>query len=126
MIESRPQAAKHVGRCYHTIRFWEARHGLTYPCTEERLMEIMAGIAPRKRDRRRKYKYELGKRGTAIGNRIRTARKAKRLNQWGLASMAGISRGSVAYYETGATTPGDDIIERLAKVLEVDAEWLRK
>lgn len=62
------------------------------------------------------YKEQIRK---AIGTLIRQSREAKGMSQRDLANQAGISSGNVANIEQGKYSPGIDIIDRLARVLEI-------
>lgn len=60
---------------------------------------------------------------TTIGERIRTARKAKRVTQQQLADHFNIARVSVTQWENDTTQPGRDKISGLVEMLGGDAEW---
>lgn len=53
---------------------------------------------------------------------LKNIRKQRGLTQRELAEKAGISRITIARYETGVTTPGSINLFRLAKALECTAE----
>ncbi|MEL6361009.1 MAG: helix-turn-helix transcriptional regulator [Pseudomonadota bacterium] len=59
-----------------------------------------------------------------IGERIKSARKERRLSQTDLAQRAGVSQPAVANWEAGVHDPRRLVIVKIADVLEVDADWL--
>lgn len=56
--------------------------------------------------------------------KVRLARKEKKLNQEQLASLIGVSRRSVCAYESGCSVPHQKRLRRLAKALDVSVEYL--
>ena len=58
------------------------------------------------------------------GEKIKSLRREKGLNQSELAEMANISRIAVGNYERGNRQPNIDIMKRIAAVLEVSANDL--
>lgn len=60
----------------------------------------------------------------SLGERIRLARKRKKLSQTKLAELVGVSQATVADWERGETMPGRHRIPKLSEVLQVAAEWL--
>lgn len=66
-------------------------------------------------------------RARAFGERIRSLRRAKKLKQREVAERIPMSAGNLSRIETGDYgPPSDEVIERLAEVLEADAvELLR-
>ena len=52
-----------------------------------------------------------------IGERIRAARKARRMGQVELAAAAGIGQGYLSEIERGEKTPSDEVLERLVAAL---------
>jgi repressor LexA len=58
------------------------------------------------------------------GERIRVARKAKKISQSELAKLVNVSSGSIAMYETGAREPYGDTLSRIADVLHVTTDYL--
>jgi len=60
----------------------------------------------------------------SIGSRIKEARESKGINQVELAKLIGISKGAIGNYETDISSPKDDILFRLMKVLNVDANYI--
>lgn len=60
-------------------------------------------------------------RAIAFGERIRTLRRAKKLTQRELAEQLPMSAANLSRIETGGYgPPSDEVIERLAEVLEAD------
>ena len=59
-----------------------------------------------------------------VGQRIREARKNKRLSQNELAEMAQISPSHMSDIENGKTSLSLDIFMRLTEALQVSADWL--
>jgi transcriptional regulator with XRE-family HTH domain len=59
-----------------------------------------------------------------IGQRIRIARKASRLNQAELAEVLGVTQPTVANWEAGAHDPRQLVLPRLAEALGVSLDWL--
>ena len=55
----------------------------------------------------------------SIGDRIKTARKAKKITQAELCEKCGIHINSVYKYENGTTSPPFDIIVKIAQALEI-------
>jgi transcriptional regulator with XRE-family HTH domain len=60
----------------------------------------------------------------SIGSRILEARTLKNLTQEELASRVGITKGAIANYENGVSTPRIEIMLKLFDVLECDANFL--
>lgn len=60
----------------------------------------------------------------SIANRIKQARKVKKLSQVELASRIGVSQSAVGNYESGVSSPKEPILFRLMAVLDVDANFL--
>ena len=59
-----------------------------------------------------------------IGNRIKFARAARKRSQQWLADEVGVTQSSVSEWETIKTDPATENLKRIAKVLDVDFEWL--
>ena len=59
-----------------------------------------------------------------IGNRIKSARAARKRSQQWLADEVGVTQSSVSEWETIKTDPATENLKRIAKVLDVDFEWL--
>ena len=59
-----------------------------------------------------------------VGSRIREARNEKDMSQGDLAKLLGISRASIAQWETGVTSPAINTIEIVAKLLNKRPEAL--
>ena len=60
----------------------------------------------------------------SIGSRIKEARINKKLTQEELALKIGVTKGAIANYENGVSTPKVDLIYKLFDVLECDANYL--
>lgn len=61
-----------------------------------------------------------------VGDRIRRARRARKLTQVSLAEQAGVEQATISKLETGDRARGHEkTIEQLARVLNVSAAWLR-
>ncbi|MET9952403.1 helix-turn-helix transcriptional regulator [Streptomyces sp. NPDC006339] len=60
-----------------------------------------------------------------VGERIAARRRARRLTQTQLAAQAHVSYATVRAVERGARCPSDDVLEALARALDVDATQLR-
>ena len=61
---------------------------------------------------------------SAIGNRIREARRAKGLSQAQLAAMIGEKNTTISNWEVGVSKPDIDALCELSKALEVSANDL--
>ena len=59
-----------------------------------------------------------------FGEKITTARKKAKLSMIQLAEMVGVSRRSIYSYETGLSTPRQNMLRKLAKALGVTIEYL--
>jgi len=59
-----------------------------------------------------------------ISDRIQQARREARLTQSALASLAGVGRRQVAYWEAGDDAPSAERLPHLAKALGVSTDWL--
>jgi transcriptional regulator with XRE-family HTH domain len=60
-----------------------------------------------------------------VGQRIRELREARKLTQQQLAKSLGIKQGSLTQLETGKSkAPASTTLTKLARVFEVDPEWL--
>lgn len=59
-----------------------------------------------------------------IGQRIRVTRTATGLSQAALAARIGTSQGHVSQWEDGRKTPSAKYLVRLARALNVSADWL--
>jgi transcriptional regulator with XRE-family HTH domain len=60
----------------------------------------------------------------AIGDRLREARKNRRLTQEELSELSGVARENIGRYETGKSQPSIDVLLRLADALEVSTDYL--
>ncbi len=58
------------------------------------------------------------------GYELRLLRKEHGLTQWGLARVSGISRPTIQRIETGLQKPRTSTLEKLARVLDVEPEWI--
>lgn len=61
----------------------------------------------------------------ALKDRLKILRKALGLTQKEFASRIGISRGSIATYETREGTPGNSVVGLICREFNVSEEWLR-
>ena len=59
-----------------------------------------------------------------IGDRIREARKVKKISQDDLAKMVGISRVTLGFYERNENMPPSDVSARIAETLGVSLNYL--
>jgi transcriptional regulator with XRE-family HTH domain len=59
-----------------------------------------------------------------IGERIKAARKREGMSQAELAKLVGRSQSAVAEWEAGETEPRRNIVETIARALNVSAFWL--
>ena len=65
----------------------------------------------------------------SVGDNIRTARINKGLTQWQLAEIlqsrgAVVGNTTISNWEKGISKPDPDIIEKLCKILDVDANFI--
>lgn len=60
----------------------------------------------------------------ALGNRLRVARAERGLSQEDLARMAGVTRQTISYIETGQYSPSTKLALVLARVLGSSVEGL--
>jgi transcriptional regulator with XRE-family HTH domain len=75
-------------------------------------------------------------RRTPLSDRLRDARIERRKKQHQLASLIGVATRSIEHYESGNVVPSDEMLVRLAGVLDVpyqelhelaeDVRWTRK
>ncbi len=63
---------------------------------------------------------------TNIGERIKKARLAKGLSQVELAGAARVSQPTVANWESGSHAPRQQVIFRIAKILNSSSHWLMR
>jgi len=68
--------------------------------------------------------YGQGGENMAIGDRLREARKNRRLTQEELSELSGVARENIGRYETGKSQPSIDVLLRLADALEVSTDYL--
>ncbi|GAB2570873.1 helix-turn-helix domain-containing protein [Gracilibacillus alcaliphilus] len=59
-----------------------------------------------------------------LGKRLKEARKSKAFTQMEVSKKLGISHGTLSGYERGYRDPDTDILNRLAQLYEVSADWL--
>lgn len=55
----------------------------------------------------------------SVGDRIKAARKKKSLTQTELGKKLNVSQSMIAQYERGDRTPNDDVLQRIAAILDV-------
>jgi HTH-type transcriptional regulator, competence development regulator len=60
----------------------------------------------------------------ALAERLKEARKQKKLTQRELAAKLSISQSTVALYETGDRNPDPDTLNKLADFFNVSTDWL--
>ena len=60
----------------------------------------------------------------SIGSRLKEARINKKITQTDLASAIGVTKGAIGNYETDVSSPKEDILIRLMKYLDIDANYL--
>lgn len=58
-------------------------------------------------------------------NRIKEARERKLISQQQLAKQLGVSQQAVSYYEKGKRIPDDDTWDKMEKILDVPAQYLK-
>jgi len=61
---------------------------------------------------------------SSLHQRITRARKSRRLSQANFAERLGVTRTACSHWETGRAKPSTKHIEKIAKLLAVDANWL--
>lgn len=61
---------------------------------------------------------------TTIGDRIRYARKTRRISQTALGRMCGRGRRAVARWEDGTTSPTARELAAIAAEMPVDLHWI--
>jgi len=59
-----------------------------------------------------------------FAQRLRSARKAKKLTQEELANLVGTTKTTISNYETGYSTPSFEILLDIANVLDVTTDYL--
>ena len=59
-----------------------------------------------------------------LSDRIRMARKRRKLSQPALADLLGITPQAVSQWETGKTGPERQMITAVTKILRIDEQWL--
>ena len=59
-----------------------------------------------------------------MGNRLKRARKAKKLTQCELATMLGVEQSAISNYETNFRVPTASVIALIASVLDVSTDYL--
>jgi transcriptional regulator with XRE-family HTH domain len=60
----------------------------------------------------------------SFGGRVREARQDKGLSQDGLAKLLHVKRRTISSWETGANEPSIEMIKKIVKILDVDANFL--
>jgi len=61
---------------------------------------------------------------SSLHQRITKARKSRRLSQANFAERLGVTRTACSHWETGRAKPSTKHIEKIAKLLAGDANWL--
>jgi transcriptional regulator with XRE-family HTH domain len=59
-----------------------------------------------------------------FAQKLKKLREKKGLSQQGLAEKAGTNKMRISKYETGKSTPGIDILGKIAKALDVTTDYL--
>lgn len=59
-----------------------------------------------------------------IGKRIKEARESKKLTQKELSALVGVTSSAIANYESGVSHPKENVLYKLIKILDVDANYL--
>lgn len=59
-----------------------------------------------------------------IGSRLKARRQELGLSQRDVAKQVGITSGGLAHYETGTRSPGYEMVHRIARVLDLNADEL--
>ena len=59
-----------------------------------------------------------------VGQRVRRARKARRVTQVELAARTGVAHSTVVRIERGQAKPRIETLEKFAEELSVDPRWL--
>lgn len=59
-----------------------------------------------------------------VGNRIREERLKKKIKQKDLADKVGVKNNTISQYEHGINAPGQDMLFKIAKVLDVKVQDL--
>lgn len=62
--------------------------------------------------------------GSAFARRLKALREERGVDQDGLAELSGVSKGSIARYETGRNMPGIETACALADALNVSVDTL--
>ena len=60
----------------------------------------------------------------SLGERLKQARKAKKLTQKQLGVLAGVTGSAIGNYENGVSSPNEETLIRLMQILVVDANYL--
>ena len=63
---------------------------------------------------------------TALGKRIRTSRKAKKISQEQLAEICALSAAHIGHIERGTRIPSLDTIFRISQALDVSLDYVMK
>ena len=61
---------------------------------------------------------------SSLHERITQARKERHLSQANSAEQLGVTRTACSHWETGRAKPSTKHIEKIARLLEIDAKWL--
>lgn len=60
----------------------------------------------------------------SIGQRLKEARIARKMTQEDLAKAVGVTKGAIGNYETEVSSPKEQILIKLMKILHIDANYL--
>ncbi|HBW99885.1 MAG TPA: hypothetical protein DEF77_02980, partial [Gammaproteobacteria bacterium] len=61
---------------------------------------------------------------SSLHERITQARKERHLSQANFAERLGVTRTACSHWETGRAKPSTKHIEKIARLLGIDANWL--
>jgi len=59
-----------------------------------------------------------------LGQKLRTARKLRKMNQKQLAELINVSKSSISEWESGKHQPSTKQIRALCEALQIDPNWL--
>ena len=59
-----------------------------------------------------------------LGTRLREIRKKNKLTQTQLAEKVGTQKGTISNYENGHSTPPNEMLKRISKVLNISSDYL--
>lgn len=73
-----------------------------------------------------KYNYEWKEGDTVVvfGEKLKTLRKGQKLTQQQLASVLGVQKSVISYYESGDRFPSYDILIKIARTFHTTTDYL--